>query len=243
MKDPTEDKNAHLLVKIVEQIKFGKHSRLLLPVWVRESSLSYSMTSSKILANFEGATTPSENAYLLAKIVLQSFQDAYSLCQLERVFCRTPWQVPRFSPFEGAIAPSENAYLLTKIVELIYFAKHSRFLLPLSVGESILLYSMTSSKILANFEGATTPFRSYWILIRTLDEGASKSIPFPEGSARITFDNNQIIGETYSIRADNKVPSSIMTTTMYAQISDKELHQKKRWTRPLPLDVGRIRWG
>ena len=124
----------------------------------------------------------------------------------------------------------KNAHLLAKIVEQIYFAKHSRLLLPLSVGESILSYSMTSSKILAHFEGATTPSGPYWTLIRTLDEGALKSIPFSEGTAtcRIAFDNNQIIGETCSIRADNKVPSSIMTTTMYAQISDKELQGKKR---------------
>ena len=132
----------------------------------------------------------------------------------------------------------KNAYLLAKIVEQIYFAKHSRLLLPLWVRESILLYSMTSSKILASFEDATTPSGSYWILICTLDEGASKSIPFPEGTARVAFDNNQIIGKTYSIRADNKVPASIMTTTLYAQISDKELQQKKG-NSPPPTGCGK----
>ena len=48
-------------------------------------------------------------------------------------------------------------------------------------------------------------------------------VPFPKGTVRVAFDNNQIIGKTYTIRAENKVPSSIMTTTMYAKISEEEL--------------------
>ena len=43
-------------------------------------------------------------------------------------------------------------------------------------------------------------------------------IKFPHGVVRGVFDNEQVIGKSYRIKNENKVPSSIVTSNLYISI-------------------------
>ena len=142
----------------------------------------------------------------------------------------------------------KNSYLIAKLVEQLYFIRNSKITLPLSERESILCYSLTTSKIYANFQAHSSPSSSYWHLIHTLDQSASNPIPFPPGVVRYAFDNNQVVGKTYIIRGgDNNVPTSIITSSLYAELNKSNLQddnnlKPKHWmfSKPTPEQENEI---
>ena len=75
--------------------------------------------------------------------------------------------------------------VLAKIIELIYYCKNCKLVLPNHLIESLLFYFFTNSK-------------SYEI--------------FSNGLCKSVFDNNQKIGKTYLISGTNKVLSSVITS-------------------------------
>ena len=71
---------------------------------------------------------------------------------------------------------------------------------------------MNNSK---NSPGATYDHISKW-----MTEQALTDIEFPSGIVRAVFDNEQVIGKTHQVRANNKVPSSIGTSHIYISIDE-----------------------
>ena len=68
---------------------------------------------------------------------------------------------------------------------------------------------MNNSK---NSPGATYDHISKW-----MTEQALTDIEFPSGIVPAVFDNEQVIGKTHQVRANNKVPSSICTSQLMKQ--------------------------
>lgn len=104
--------------------------------------------------------------------------------------------------------------------------------------ENILLYS---SKTAAIFKGSVSPSGSYRTLLRCLDSEAQNPIRVPEGSVRCAFDNNQVIGKTYLIKGDNKVPTSVLCSSAYIELDDSKIQEEEElgpstWMWKLPSD-------
>nr|XP_054751792.1 uncharacterized protein LOC129257486 [Lytechinus pictus] len=122
----------------------------------------------------------------------------------------------------------KQTYLLAKAVEQLYTIWNPQLVLPLSMRENIVMYSLTSSKLGANLMNHVSPAGSYrTLIIRCLDSSAEDSIAIPAGTSRCVFDNNQIIGKTYTIKGDNKVPTSVMCSAAYTCISLNEGDKQK----------------
>ena len=101
------------------------------------------------------------------------------------------------------------------MIELIYYCRYSKLVLPNHLIESLLCYSFTNSKSYANFLGNRAPGGSYTYLISWLKQLANNPLKFPNGLCKSVFDNNQKIGKTYLIPGTNKVPSSVMTSHLW----------------------------
>ena len=102
--------------------------------------------------------------------------------------------------------------VLAKIIELIYYWRNCKLVLPNHLVESLLCYSFTNSKSYANFLGNRFPCGSYTYLTSWLKQQASNPLKFCNDLCKAVFDNNQKIGKTYLVSETNKVPSSVMTS-------------------------------
>ena len=112
------------------------------------------------------------NSYQSSEWLLQRPQALIlSLCNLYKIDINT--------------AGPSKLNVLAKIIELIYYCKNCKLVLPNHLIESLLFYYFTNSK-------------SYEI--------------FSNGLCKSVFDNNQKIGKTYLISGTNKVPSSVITS-------------------------------
>ncbi len=127
---------------------------------------------------------------------------------------------------DDILTDDKKCYHLAKTVEQLYYLRNSRLILPLSFREGILLYSFTYSKQAITLQCKTAPSSSYSTINRYLAEEASEPVLMPPGSIRVAFDNNQVIGKTYMIKGDNKVPTSVMTSTSYSKLSDSNIEEK-----------------
>ena len=121
----------------------------------------------------------------------------------------------------------KKSYLLAKLVEQMYHLRNTHILLPLSLRENVLFYSLTSSKRATNFVNSIAPAGSYRTILRCLDSSADSQVEVPKGVCRIAFDNNQVVGKTYVVSGDNKVPTSVMCTTAYMHLESSDLQANK----------------
>ena len=67
------------------------------------------------------------------------------------------------------------------MMELIYYCRNSKLVLPNHLIESLLCYSFTNSKSYANFLGNRATGGSYTYLISWLKQQASNTLKFPNG--------------------------------------------------------------
>ena len=126
------------------------------------------------------------------------------------------------------IFDDKKSYLLAKVVEQIYYIRNSRLILPLSFRESLVLYTLTYSKSATTLSCKTTPGGSYKTINGFLSNEAADPILMSSGNMRCAFDNNQIIGKTYMIKGDNKVPTSIMTSTSFVKLDESKIQEDSR---------------
>ncbi|XP_060601916.1 uncharacterized protein LOC132755133 [Ruditapes philippinarum] len=94
----------------------------------------------------------------------------------------------------------------------------------------------------------STPDRRYLQLevcdtiSKWLADEASTPVEFPKGLVRTVFDNEQVIGKTYRIKADSKVPTSIVTSHLYicidpeSTIQNDEKFAPSNWLFDKPND-------
>lgn len=122
--------------------------------------------------------------------------------------------------------------ILTKIIELIYYCRNSKLVLPNHLIESLLSYYFTNSKGYANFLGNRAPGGSYTYLMKWLKEQASEPLHFPNGLCKAVFDNNQKVGKTYLITGTNTVPTSVMTSHLWISLDVNNLMQNDSKLRP-----------
>ena len=129
-------------------------------------------------------------------------------------------------------AKTAKLNLVAKIVELIYYCRNSKLVLPNHFMESLLSYSFTNSKAYSNFLGNRSPGGSYSYLVAWLEQQASDPIKFPSGLTKAIFDNNQKIGRTYVITGTNVVPTSVMTSSLWLTLDQDSQIQEDASFKP-----------
>ena len=78
--------------------------------------------------------------------------------------------------------------IVSKIIELIYYCRNSKLVLPNHFLENLLSYSLTNCKTYSNYLGNRSPGGSYSYLISWLNSQASDPTPFPDGLVKAVFD-------------------------------------------------------
>lgn len=121
--------------------------------------------------------------------------------------------------------------MINKCIEQIYSARHKRLVLPLYFKQKLLTYSLSNSKLLLNFNDHVMPAGSYYIFHITylknwLSEQAGDELSVPDGVVIIVFDNEQVVGKRYTVKADcNTVPLSVITSRAYLSIDGSDLQE------------------
>ena len=115
----------------------------------------------------------------------------------------------------------EESKKVAKCIELIYGCHNSKLVLPLSFQENLLVYSLCRSKQLVSYNSQMSPSGSSDFISKWLNEQSSTPVDFPEGLVRSVFDNEQVIGKTHKVKADNKVPASVITSHIYISLDNE----------------------
>ena len=113
------------------------------------------------------------------------------------------------------ITSEKKLNIICKIVELIYYCRNSKLALPQHFTENLMSYIFTNCKSYCSFIGSRSPGGSYPYIQNWLNQQSHTAIPFPNGLAKSVFDNNQKVGKTYVITADNTVPTIVMTSHLH----------------------------
>ena len=132
----------------------------------------------------------------------------------------------------GTLMDDKVSLLLAKVVEQIYAAQNSRLVLPLSLRENLLTYGVSNSKLLVNYNGSTSAGGSYSYISKWLRTSASEPLPFPKGLVRSVFDNEQVIGKTYTVKVNNKVSSNVVTSHEHIIIDESSQIQSAIELKP-----------
>ncbi|XP_041466282.1 uncharacterized protein LOC121416832 isoform X2 [Lytechinus variegatus] len=171
----------------------GRSQRNPILADITSSELTFLPTSESLLAHDSVEWLESRNA------VLSSFLCGVSDCDLNLLAKRTK-------------ESEQKVYGVCKAVEQCYFNINPKCVLPHSFKENILIYSVSKSKLLPDALGGVSPAGTYYRLRKWLDHQAYHELPPLNGDVVIAFDNDQVVGKTYHVKADNKVRVSVITS-------------------------------
>ena len=131
---------------------------------------------------------------------------------------------------------SRSNFLLAKLIEQIYKCRNSRLVLPLGFRENlvqVITYKLSNNALLSALNSRTKPYGSYTFLSTWLNKTAGSEIKFPNGIVRVVFDNEQVIGKRYRVKADQAlVPASVVTSSAYLIIDDSNNMQFEDTYKP-----------
>ena len=114
---------------------------------------------------------------------------------------------------------AKSDFLITKMIEHIYDCRNKRLVLPLAFRENLVTYKMSNSPLLTSLNGNSSPSGAHTFLTTWLNNNASQCLEFPEGLVRVVFDNEQVIGKRYRVKANQQsVPTSVITSHAYLSI-------------------------
>jgi hypothetical protein len=110
-------------------------------------------------------------------------------------------------------------YLVCKTVESILNLSASHLLLPLHFRESVLLYSLTGSKLALSVLGSGGPYGSYQQVKAFLNNLPVKKELYLDGDVLFAFDNNQILHRQWSVKIDGKFQCHIVTMIVVFELN------------------------
>ena len=105
---------------------------------------------------------------------------------------------------------------------------------PASLLQNLNIFAITNSKLALNILGNVVPSGRYNTVFNWLSQQANVPLKCPPGDLVVMFDNEQIVGKTWSIKPNNKVNMSIITNvaavplTSNTTLQDRsDLHPRK----------------
>ena len=112
-----------------------------------------------------------------------------------------------------------SQYQLARLIEQIYKSQNSRLVLPLAFREGLITYKMSNSSLLSGLNSKSKSSGSHTFITSWLNKSAECPINFPPGVVRVVFDNEQVIGKRYRVKANQfSVTSSFISCSSYVSI-------------------------
>lgn len=127
----------------------------------------------------------------------------------------------------------KDNYLLARMVENIYNCRNKRFLLPVSFRENLVSFKLSKSNAVVSLNNASSPSGSPSTLNNWLNQASKNPLVVPQGTIRLIFDNEQVIGKRWRVKSGNsKVPMSAITSHVYLSIDKESRIQNAAEFRP-----------
>lgn len=133
---------------------------------------------------------------------------------------------------DKTFASSVETLQIAKLVEIMYGCRNKNLVLPLSFQENLLVYSLSRNKQLVGFNSRLCPAGSEKTISRWMTQQADTPVKYPEGLVRSVFDNEQVVGKTYRVKSDNKLPTSVITSHLYIVIDEQNMIQTEEKFAP-----------
>ncbi|CAG2198284.1 unnamed protein product [Mytilus edulis] len=112
-----------------------------------------------------------------------------------------------------------DALIVSRAVEHIYYLCSRNFISPVSFLANLTSYAMTGSKVVVDIFGNASPSGHYKTVTNWLKDQGSKPVQLPSNDLMNVFDNEQVVGKTYSIKPSNKVPVSVITNKGFLELN------------------------
>ena len=130
---------------------------------------------------------------------------------------------------------TQNSYQMVKTVESILNLSAPNVLLPIHFRESVVLYTITGSRLSLQILGGGGCHASYQSVKRWLQSLSIEKRQFPEGECIIAFDNNQILQRRWRVKLNNQVACNVVTvvvsftTNAEGRIQYVEAYEPGQW--------------
>ena len=103
-----------------------------------------------------------------------------------------------------------------------------------SFMQNLNVFSLTNIRLVLNITGSSIPGGKYNVICNWLSQQAGTPLTCPLGDIVVAFDNEQIVGKTWSIKPDNKIAVSIIMNIAAIPVSSQtelqnriDLHPRK----------------
>jgi hypothetical protein len=127
----------------------------------------------------------------------------------------------------------KESFRLAIVCEVMYQLMLPKYIGPASFLKNLNMFSFTNSKIMANLMGSVLASGKYTTIQEWLAQQKNEEIICPDGDLVIMFDNEQIVGKTWSIKPDNRVKVSIITNIAALPLSESTTLQSKKDLHPV----------
>ncbi|CAG2236053.1 unnamed protein product [Mytilus edulis] len=117
---------------------------------------------------------------------------------------------------------SSDLLSVSRALEQLYALSNKKLISPVSFLMSISAYAFTGSKVVVDMIDNTNPSGHYKTIANWLKYQGSQLPVIPACDLMNVFDNEQVIGKTYSIKPHNKVAISVITNKGYVKLLMKE---------------------
>ena len=89
-------------------------------------------------------------------------------------------------------------------------------MLPLSFRENLVSFKLSNSALLTCLMASSSPSGSSTTLLNWLNKASLQPLTVPQGMVRLVFDNEQVVGKRYRVKAgQSTVPMSAITSHLY----------------------------
>ena len=124
------------------------------------------------------------------------------------------------------------AYQIAVVCEQLIRLSMPHYVGPVSFLQNLNVLAITSSKLALNIIGSSIPGGNYNTVCNWFAEQGSSSLQCPTGDIVIMFDNEQIIGRTWSIKPQSKIKTSIITNVAALPLTAETSLQKRSDLHP-----------
>ena len=112
-----------------------------------------------------------------------------------------------------------SQYQLARLIEQIYKSQSSCLVLLLAFKEGLIMCRISNSSLLSALNSKSKPSGSHSFITSWLNKSAECLINFPPGVVRVVFDNEQVAGKRYCVKANqSSIPSSVISSSVYISI-------------------------
>ena len=122
------------------------------------------------------------------------------------------------------------------VIEKIYKCCNSHLILSLEFHGNFVTYKLSNNAILLSLNSSAKPCESHTFPSTWLNKAVESQIKFPNGIVRVVFDNEQVIGKCYWVKADQaSVPASLISNSAYLIMDDscnmqfEDIYKPSNW--------------